>query len=211
MRRSTLVVGLAILAAILAGSVAWYLTPMPNPDGQAFTVSKSNAPPVSVGGPFELTAHTGEAVTDKSFGDKYLLIFFGYTFCPDVCPTTLNDVAVALDSIGMRADLVQPLFITVDPARDTPEVLADYVTAFYPSILGLTGTPEQIAQVAKAYRAYYAKADPKTEDTEFYLMDHSVMLYLMSPEGQLLTLFSHTASPEDIAKGLMKYLPQPTS
>ena len=212
MRRPSLVLALAAVSAVaIAGFAAWHLTPMPGTSGPANRTVATNTGPIQVGGPFELTAHTGETVTEKSFGGKLLLIFFGYTYCPDICPTTLNTVALALDELGVEAAAVQPLFITVDPVRDTPEVLADYVTVFHPGILGLVGTDEQTAQVAKAYRAYYAKVEEEGADPEDYLMDHSVMTYLMGPEGRLLTLFSHTASPEEIAAGIRKHLAQATS
>lgn len=209
-RPSLLLVVSASVAVILTGMVAWQLTPMPQSRSGSGTTA-ATLTPIEVGGPFELTAHTGETVTETSFGEKLRLIFFGFTFCPDVCPTALNTVALALDELGTQAEAVQPLFITVDPARDTPEVLADYVTVFHPGILGLVGTDEQTAQVAKAYRAYYAKVEPKDGDPEDYLMDHSAMLYLMGPNGRLLTLFSHNASPEEIAAGIRKHLAQATS
>ena len=212
MRRPSLFLALAAVAAVaIAGVAAWHLTPMPGPSGPGTQTAATTAGPIQVGGPFELTAHTGETVTETSFGGKLLLVFFGYTFCPDICPTTLNTVALALDELGAEAASVQPLFITVDPARDTPSVLADYVTVFHPSVLGLAGTPEQTAEVAKAYRAYYAKVESEDADPEDYLMDHSVMMYLMGPDGRLLTLFSHTASPQEIAAGIRKHLAQATS
>ena len=211
MRRPSLVLALsAAVAVALTGVVAWQLTPMPGSSGSAAKVASTQAP-VQIGGSFELTAHTGEMVTEKSFGGKLLLIFFGFTYCPDVCPNALNTVALALDELGAEAEAVQPLFITVDPARDTPEVLADYVTVFHPGIVGLAGTDEQTAAVAKAYRAYYAKVEPKDGDPEDYLMDHSAMLYLMGPDGRLLTLFSHNAGPEEMAAGIRKHLAQATS
>ncbi len=212
MRRSNLFVAFAAVVAVaIAGVAAWVLTPMPGAQKSAFTASTPSGSAIQVGGPFEMTAHTGETVTDKSFGDKTLLVFFGYTFCPDVCPTTLNRVALALDELGPDAASVQPLFITIDPARDTQEVLADYAAAFHPDILGLRGTPEETARVAKAYRAYFAKAETEDADPEHYLMDHSVLIYLMAPEGKFLTMFSHTAEPEDIAAGIRKHLGKETS
>ncbi len=136
----------------------------------------------SIGGPFTLTDSAGKTVTDRDFRGKFMLVYFGYTFCPDVCPTTLNQVAVALDKLGAKADRIQPLFVTVDPRRDTPEAMRQYTAAFTPRLLGLTGTPEQIAVVAKAYRVYYAehRTGPGPLD---YTMDHSSILYLMSPDG----------------------------
>jgi len=212
MRRPSLIAALVgTCAVLLTGAVAWYLTPTPGDPLGITRVAGPSQGPIDVGGPFELTAHTGQTVTQASFAGKLLLVFFGYTFCPDVCPTTLNRVALALDELGPEAEKVQPLFITVDPARDTAAVLADYVAAFHPAIVGLTGTPQQIAVVAKSYRAYFSKVEPKGSDPEDYLMDHSVLIYLIGEDGKFLTMFSHTASPEDIAAGIKKYLSQATS
>jgi protein SCO1 len=138
-----------------------------------------------VGGPFTLEDGNGKPVSDRDFRGKYMLVYFGYTFCPDVCPTTLNEVADALDHLGTKADRLQPIFITVDPKRDTPAVMKQYTTAFTPRLLGLTGTPEQIAKVAQEYRVYYAehRTGPGPDD---YTMDHSSVLYLMGPDGQFI-------------------------
>ncbi len=212
MRRPPLIPVLAALAAIaMAGVIAWQLTPMPDAQRQAFDTSMPSRTPIEIGGPFEMTAHTGETVTDKTFEGKLRLVFFGYTFCPDVCPTTLNRVALALDELGKNAASVQPLFISVDPARDTPAVLAAYAPAFHPSILGLSGTPEETARVAETYRAYFAKAESDEDDPDTYLMDHSVFIYLMGRDGKYLTMFSHTTDPKDIAAGIAKYLRGATS
>jgi protein SCO1/2 len=139
----------------------------------------------TVGGPFTLVSDTGKTVTDRDFRGKYMLVYFGYTYCPDVCPTTLNSVAQAMDKLGVKAKDVQPIFITVDPERDTPAVIKQYVSAFTPALIGLTGTPEQIAAVAKEYRVYYAKhvTGPGPND---YSMDHSSIIYLMGPDGKFV-------------------------
>jgi cytochrome oxidase Cu insertion factor (SCO1/SenC/PrrC family) len=108
---------------------------------------------------FSLVDHTGKAVTDEDFAGKWQLVFFGFTYCPDVCPTTLNDVSVVLEELGDDAEQVQPLFISVDPERDTPKVMADYVANFDPRIVGLTGSPEQVEAAAQAFRVYYAKVE----------------------------------------------------
>jgi protein SCO1/2 len=108
---------------------------------------------------FSLIDHTGKPMTDEDFEGKWQLVFFGFTYCPDVCPTTLNDVSIVLEELGAEADQLQPLFITVDPERDTPEVMAEYVANFDPRIVGLTGSPEQIEQATQAFRAYYAKVE----------------------------------------------------
>ena len=138
-----------------------------------------------VGGPFTLQDGNGKQVTDRDFRGKYMLVYFGYTFCPDVCPTTLNEVADALDHLGPKAGKLQPIFITVDPKRDTPTVVKQYAAAFSPRLIGLTGSPEQIAQVAQAYRVYFAehRTGPGPND---YTMDHSSILYLMGPDGKFI-------------------------
>ncbi len=138
-----------------------------------------------IGGPFALEDGTGRQVTDRDFRGKYMLVYFGYTFCPDACPTTLNEVADALDRLGKKADRLQPIFITVDPKRDTPAVMKQYVAAFTPRLIGLTGSDDQIAKVAREYRVYYAehRTGPGPND---YAMDHSSVLYLMGPDGRFI-------------------------
>jgi protein SCO1/2 len=161
--------------------------------------------PFAVGGPFALVDGGGQTVTDETFRGAYLLVFFGYTFCPDVCPTTLQRVGEALDSLGEDSSRVRALFVTVDPGRDTPEVVGAYAAQFHPRLVGLTGTPEQVAAAASAYRVYYAKA---TEDEagEDYLVDHSAILYLMGPDGAYLTSFSHTAGADEIVAAIREHL-----
>jgi cytochrome oxidase Cu insertion factor (SCO1/SenC/PrrC family) len=154
---------------------------------------------------FSLVDHTGKPVTDEDFAGKWQLVFFGFTYCPDVCPTTLNDISVVLEKLGDDADQVQPLFITVDPERDTPEVMAEYVANFDPRIVGLTGSPEQVKQAAQAFRAYYAKAE-REDQPDGYTMDHSAFLYLMNPEGEYATHFSASDDPAAIADEIRAYL-----
>lgn len=153
-----------------------------------------------VGGPFTLVDQTGKTTTDKDFHGKFMLVFFGYTYCPDVCPTELQVMMAAMDSLGPTSPPVQPILITVDPERDTPEVMQSYVENFGPSLVGLTGTPEQIAQAAKAYRVYYAKAgDTAAQD---YLMDHSSIIYLMGPNGRFVKHFTYTTDAAALARGI---------
>jgi cytochrome oxidase Cu insertion factor (SCO1/SenC/PrrC family) len=157
-----------------------------------------------IGGPFELVDHAGKAVNDKSWPGQRLLVFFGYASCPDVCPTELQTVAVALDALGDDAAGVQPLFITIDPERDTPAAMADYVTAFHPRIVGLTGTDEQIRAAAKVYRAYFAKG--KVDADGEYFMDHSSFVYLMHPDGHYLTHFGPNTDPKVMAEKIAEHL-----
>lgn len=154
-----------------------------------------------VGGPFTLTDHTGKRVRDADFRGKYLLVVFGFTFCPDVCPTELQLISAALDALGPKAERVVPLFITIDPERDTPGQLATYVQSFHPRLIGLTGTAREIEAVAKEYRVYVRKApDPKS--TAGYSMDHSALIYLMGPDGAYLAHFTPGISVDTLAHRL---------
>jgi protein SCO1/2 len=144
---------------------------------------------------FALTDHTGKQVTDQDYRGKLMLIAFGYTYCPDVCPTGLQAMAVAVDLLGDQADRVQPIFVTIDPERDTPEVLREYVAAFHPKLIGLTGTPRQIADAAEGFRVYYNKLDlPKDEaedsDADDYFMGHTTSIYLVGTDGKGLAVFN---------------------
>jgi protein SCO1 len=167
--------------------------------------SSGGAGGLGIGGPFTLQDGSGKPVTDQNFRGRYMLVYFGYTFCPDVCPTTLNAVADAMDKLGPAASRIQPLFITVDPKRDTPEVVKQYAAAFGPSIEGLTGTPDEIAAVAKEYRVYYAehRTGPGPND---YSMDHSSVLYLMSPTGGFIAPVRADQTGDEIAANLKKLM-----
>ena len=152
-----------------------------------------------IGGPFALTDHTGTARSEKDFSGKLMLIYFGYTFCPDACPTALQIMSVAIQNLGKKADAVTPIFISVDPERDTVKHLNDYVKNFDPRVVGLTGSADQIKQAAKVYRVYYRKAEPASgEPPKDYLMDHSSVIYLMDREGRYLTHFTHQSPSEKI-------------
>jgi cytochrome oxidase Cu insertion factor (SCO1/SenC/PrrC family) len=140
-----------------------------------------------VGGPFELMDHTGQKRTDTDFRGKFLLVYFGYTYCPDICPTDLLEISRAVDALGAAGGDLQPLFISVDPERDTAAVLAEYVASFHPRLIGLTGTPEQIRAAASAYKAYYAKYSPPGGGV--YLIDHTGVIYLMDRAGHYLGFF----------------------
>jgi protein SCO1/2 len=161
--------------------------------------------PMGIGGPFVLQDGNGKPVSDKDFRGKYMLVYFGYTFCPDVCPTTLNAVAEAMDKLGPAAARIQPLFITVDPKRDTPALVKQYVAAFGSSIKGLTGTADEIAKVAREYRVYFAehRTGPGPND---YSMDHSSVLYLMDPKGGFLAPVRADQTGDEIAANLKKLM-----
>jgi protein SCO1/2 len=156
---------------------------------------------VTVGGPFTLAAPDGATVTDESYRGKWLVVFFGYTFCPDTCPTTLSQIALALDKLGPDAGKVQPIFITVDPARDTPEVMGQYTEAFDPRIVGLSGSAEQIAAVSKAYGAYSERRNSGA-DAAGYLVDHSTYIYIMDPDGKFVRGLSFDTPSDDIANAV---------
>lgn len=158
-----------------------------------------------IGGAFTLTDHDGRVVTDADYRGRFMLVFFGYTFCPDVCPTALGVVAGALDKLPPAdAARIVPIFVSVDPERDTPDTMKDYVNAFHPAMVGLTGTPEQLAPVMKAYKVYAAKAAGATP--EHYTVDHSSILYLMGPDGRFVAHFTHGATADDLVAGLKKHL-----
>ncbi|MFO1131659.1 MAG: SCO family protein [Hyphomicrobiales bacterium] len=158
-----------------------------------------------VGGPFSLVDQDGRRVTEKDFLGKYMLVFFGYTYCPDVCPTELQVMTAALDQMGPAADRIQPVFVSVDPARDTPQVLKAYVGNFGPRLVGLTGTDAEVASIAKAYRAYYAKAANSSSATD-YLMDHSSIIYLMGPDGRFVKHMPYTTDAAKLAAELQETL-----
>lgn len=146
-----------------------------------------------VGGPFTLVDDTGKRVTDKDYRGRYMLVFFGFTSCPDICPAGLQLISAALDKLGPKADRVTPIFISVDPERDTPQKLATYVKNFNPHLVGLTGTPEEIAAVAKAYKVFYQKVANQSSPAD-YGMDHTSIIYLMDPDGEFVTHFTPTTT-----------------
>ena len=153
-----------------------------------------------IGGPFTLTDQTGKRVTEKDFEGRFMIAYFGYTFCPDFCPLGLSTITEALELLDEdEANEIAPVFFSVDPKRDTMETLADYVTHFHPRMQGLTGTDEEVAAAAKAYRIYYNIPPDQGED---YAVDHSTFIYLMGPDGSYRTHFNHNATPEEIAEQL---------
>ena len=160
----------------------------------------------SFGGPFSLLDHNGQTVTDKDFRGAYMLIYFGYTSCPDVCPLDLRFMTGALNELGDDGDRVQPILITVDPLRDTPAVLADYVAAFHPRLVGLTGTTEQIAAVAKSYGVFREKEGEAADPAAAYLVNHTAVTILIGPDGEFVRVFSHGSGSGEIAAGLREIL-----
>ena len=214
MKRPPLIV-LAVfaVAGLVAAGALWRLGDLRQ---QSATVTEESVPAPSTtdefGGPFALTDQNGMRRTDAEFRGKYMLIFFGYTYCPDVCPTTLAVEAEALDQIGERASRVVPIFITVDPRRDTPDKLKSYLSGFEPQppssrmgFVGLTGTAEEIEQVADAYEVFYqAHLDGRFGGGgQDYSVDHTGNVYLMSPEGKFVAYYSQGISPDELAADLM--------
>jgi protein SCO1 len=187
---------LAISAAFLAGLVACA--------GLALLLAGPAVQQVAaIGGPFRLTDQNGRTVTDEDFKGHPFLVFFGYTHCPDICPTTLFEISEMLRALGPDADRARALFITVDPERDTAAVMKDYLSNFDPHVEGLTGDPAQIAAVAKAYRAYYKKVPL---DDGGYTMDHMAVIYLMDKDGRFVSTFSLKRTTEAAAADLRRYL-----
>ena len=188
-----------LLILALAGGILWHESSQVPGLGRTVTTGVAD-----VGGPFHLTDQSGKAVTDQDFRGRYMLIYFGYSFCPDVCPTTLGVMAEALQKLGAEGQRVVPVFITIDPARDTPKVLADYVKAFGPQFIGLTGNDAAIKDVERKYRVYAVKRplDPSKGLKGGYGMDHSSVIYLMGPNGKLVSFYDEAISPDDLAKDL---------
>lgn len=161
------------------------------------------AQPAAIGGPFQLTDQNGKAVTDKSLKGKPTLIFFGYTHCPDVCPTSLFEISEVLRAMGKDADKVNAVFISVDPERDTPAAMKDYLSSFDPHLEGLSGDPAETAKVITSYRVYAKKVPTKDGD---YTMDHTALIYLMDRDGRFVSPFNLKRTPEEAAVDLKRYL-----
>jgi protein SCO1/2 len=192
MRRRSFLIGLSALA--LSAAAGGYL----------FWQSGRLQQTATIGGSFSLIDGDGKRVTEADFKGKWLMIFFGYTFCPDACPTALSAMAEAMDRLGAQADQVQPIFITIDPERDTPQVMKEYVGNFGPKIVGLTGTSADIAAVAQSFRVYYKKAG----DGANYLMDHSTAILVMNPEFHFAGIIPGDAKPAQMIERLNEIMSQ---
>jgi cytochrome oxidase Cu insertion factor (SCO1/SenC/PrrC family) len=197
-RVQTLLVALVAVIALLSIGLVWYLAA--DFPGQQ---TGDKVPLVSIGGPFVLTDQNGHARSDKDFRGRFVLIYFGYTYCPDVCPTTLQDMADALSKLGRKSANVVPLFITIDPERDTPAVLKKYVAAFGPRFVGLTGSVADVTRVAHAYRVYFAKHPMPGGG---YSVDHSSVIYLIGPDGKLVTFYDASAGANPMIADLKSRL-----
>lgn len=194
--------GLVLVAVI---GLTYFMT-RPDADGDQFAQCRSGAVAggsSQIGGPFTLVSETGETVTDEDVIDEPALIYFGFTFCPDVCPLdTVRNVAV-VDMLEERGETVKPVFISIDPERDTPEVLREFTDNIHPRLVGLTGSEEQVKAASKAYRTFYSKQDT---DDEFYLVDHSTFTYLTLPEHGFVEFFRRDMSPETIAERVQCFI-----
>lgn len=189
-----IVVALTALFLVFMFLPQWLLRQSHNQQTVQFTGE------ASIGGPFSLLDHTGRRRSEQDFLGRKMLVFFGYIQCPDVCPIGLQKMTMALELLGDKAAAVQPVFITIDPERDTVEQMASYVSHFHPTMIGLTGTAEEIKQTAKSFRIYYAKVEDGM--LEGYLMDHSSVIYLMDEQGKFETYFNALTPPQEIADTL---------
>lgn len=198
-----LVFATATVAAIGMGGGAYYLTSRPA-DIFEQCRSTSTVPGANIGGAFELVNESGETVTEKDVIDGLTLVYFGYTFCPDVCPFDSARNAEAVEILEAQGTMVKPVFITIDPERDTPEAVADFTSYIHPRMEGLTGTEAQTKAAAKAYQVYFAK-EVEPEDPEFYLMEHSTFTYLMHPDYGFLQFFGRAPRPAEMAKTVACY------
>lgn len=203
---------LSLVALVVGGGVAWIQIQMQNArvttkEGKAMETAMPIAG-LNIGGPFSLTNHLGEAVTEKNYDGQYKLIYFGFTYCPAICPTELQKISRVMSALEKKqpaaAKTVQPLFITVDPERDTQAVMKEYVSLFHPKLVGLTGTKAQIDFVKKSYRIFATKV--KDESANDYTVDHSSFIYLMGPDNTLLGMYRASDTPDEIFADLVKRL-----
>lgn len=185
---------------VLAGLMAWLGTGI-----LPHQTNSSGSGAVDVGGAFTLVDGTGTRVTEKHFSGKYMLVFFGFTHCPDVCPTTLALINGAIGKLGKKADMLASLFITVDPERDTPKVVGDYVKHFGNTTIGLSGSPEQIKKTLATFKVYSSKIENENTDMG-YMMDHSSFLYLMGPDGKYIAHFPSTLTEQALAEQLASHI-----
>ncbi len=188
---------LLAVAAVVAG-VLWHAG-----DHVAGIGRNIESGSASVGSPFSLIDQSGSVRTDKDFRGRFMLVYFGYSYCPDVCPTTLAVMANALDKLGTKRARIAPIFISVDPERDRPKVLKDYLNSFAPDFVGLTGSAKAVSEAARAYRVYFKKHNLPNGG---YAVDHSSIIYLMGPDGHFVTYYEETIGPDALAADLSKRL-----
>ena len=192
-------IGLALAGLIAGGLLAVFAVTGRGPDDVAPRLEVTGK--ALIGGPFTLTDQTGRRVTEKDFLGRYMLVFFGFTNCPDICPSGLQVMTAALDKLGAKADAITPVFITLDSQRDTPEKLAAYLKSFHPRLVGLTGSAEDVAAAAKAYRVYYQKVENE-KSPENYSYDHAAIFYLMGKDGAFIAPIPHTTDVDELVRAL---------
>ena len=188
---------LALVCALLLAPAIANEAADPSPTELIEGLVSGRAP---VGGPFELTDQTSHRRTDADFHGKLVVLYFGYTYCPDVCPTELQSISLALGKLGANAEAVQPLFITVDPERDTPARLGEFVSSFHPRLVGLTGSVADIKKTAIAFRTFFAKNAPEASGE--YSVDHTGFIYLLGKDGRYLGFLPPGVSPDEIADAI---------
>lgn len=202
MKKRMIIIGLAAVAGLILALSAAMIQKREPHDPNALIAVTSDA----FGGPFTLTDHNGKVVTEKDFTGKYRLIYFGFTYCPAICPTELQKITAALNTLGEKGKVIQPIFVTVDPGRDTPEKMKGYVSSFHPSLIGLSGTQGQIDGVLKEYKIYAARVqDPAITE---YTMDHSSLIYFMAPDDRLLRIFKMDDTAQSMADTISRWLDQ---
>ncbi len=189
------VIVIVLLGLALGGGVAWMMARQLPPGGIIASSGKA-----LIGGPFKLTDASGKRVTEKDFAGKKMLVFFGFTSCPDVCPGGLQVISGALDKLGSKADKLAPVFITLDAERDTPAKVGEYVKSFSPKLVGLSGTPDEVGAAAKAYRVYFKKVPGS--DPANYNIDHSSIIYLMDESGQYIGHYPYPVTVDELAAKL---------
>ncbi len=194
-----LVLALAVLAGVTAYVAGFW------PFAAKLEEAAADQGKALIGGPFSMVDHTGARATDASFAGRAKLMYFGYTYCPDVCPLGLATIVAAYERLTpAERDQIVPIFVTVDPERDTVAAIADYVALFHPALIGLTGSPEEVDAIAKVYRVYYRKAE--SEDLADYLVDHSAFMYLMDGDNEYVTHFGHDSTVDDLVIGIREHL-----
>lgn len=200
--KSIAIIATALAGAAAIGGGAFYYSQQKEAD--IFEACRSTTSATAIGGPFELVNQQGETVTDTDVIEGLTLVYFGYTFCPDVCPFDTARNAEAVEILEAQGIMVKPVMITIDPARDTPEAMGDFASYIHPRMVGLSGTEAQTKAAAKAYQVYFAKEEDP-EDPEFYLIEHSTFTYLMHPDYGFLQFFGRAPRPEEMAKTLACY------
>ena len=197
----------AALAALIGAVIVWSQLSARGETGASPAPVRVSGD-AAIGGPFTLVNQDGETVTEADFRGRAMLIYFGFTYCPDICPTSLQVMKAALNQLpASDREAIQPILISVDPERDTPEALAEYVRsdAFPETLVGLTGSPDQVRAAARAYRVFYSRVEDDGVSSE-YTVDHSSVIYLMGPDGEFVDVFPHATTPDEMAARLQSFL-----